>query len=182
MKTPSLSASRLLAFLILLFAALPSLFAQAPPSGTITGRVYEGATGRSLQGAIVKVLDTTVVDVTNAEGRFSLQGVPAGSHIVEVDYVGLEPFKQNVAVATGTTLLLNAELKSDVLKMQAFEVAESARGQALAINQQKTARGIVNIVSEETFAAMNDGNIGYALQKLPGLTVNEAEEDRKSVV
>ena len=66
--------------------------------------------------------------------------------------------------------------------MAGFEVAEAARGQALAINQQKTARGLVNIVSEETFGAMHAGNIGYALQRLPGLTVNEEEDGTPSGV
>ena len=47
--------------------------------------------------------------------------------------------------------------ESEFLQMAAFEVKEAARGQALAINQQKTASGIVNIVSEETFGSMPSG-------------------------
>ncbi len=150
--------------------------AQAAATGTVNGRVSEGATGRSLQGAVVRIVGTTATDVTDADGRFSLAGIPAGTRSLEVEYVGLDLFRQPVAVAAGASAVVNAELKSEVLKMQAFEVAEAARGQALAINQQKTARGIVNIVSEEVFGAMNDGNIGYALQRLPGLTVNEGED------
>jgi len=153
-----------------------SLRAQATATGTVTGRVSEGATGRSLQGAVVRIVGTAVNDVTDADGRFSLAGVPPGTVSLEVEYVGLDLFRQPVSVAAGAAAVVNAELKSEVLKMQAFEVAEAARGQALAINQQKTARGIVNIVSEEVFGAMNDGNIGYALQRLPGLTVNEGED------
>ncbi|MDO8632708.1 MAG: TonB-dependent receptor plug domain-containing protein, partial [Phycisphaerales bacterium] len=152
------------------------LLAQDPSSGTISGRVFEGATGRSLQGAIVKAAGTTVVDYTDSDGRFSLAGVPPGTVSLEVEYVGLDLFKQTVVVTAGSQVLVNAELKSEVLRMATFEVAESARGQALAINQQKTARGIINIVSEETFGAMNEGNIGYALQRLPGLSVNESED------
>src|SRR6185295_13117050 len=116
------------------------------------------------------------IDTTDADGRYALAGVPAGTTALEVEYVGLDPFRQSVSVSAGASSTVNAELKSDVLKMSAFEVAEAARGQALAINQQKTARGIINIVSEETFGAMNDGNIGYALQRLPGISVNEAED------
>ncbi|MDO8541601.1 MAG: carboxypeptidase-like regulatory domain-containing protein [Opitutaceae bacterium] len=108
----------------------------------------EGATGRSLQGAIVKVAGTTAVDYTDAEGHFTLPGVPAGTYTVEIEYVGLDPFKQSVTVTADRTATVTAELRSEVLQMAAFEVAEAARGQALAINQQKTARGIVNIVSE----------------------------------
>src|SRR5512141_3156444 len=149
---------------------------QTASTGAIAGRVFETATGKSLQGAVVKVLGTAAVDYTDADGRFMLQAVPAGTYTLEVDYVGLDAFKQQVGVTTGQTTSVNAPLKSEILRMEAFEVAEAARGQALAINQQKTARGIVNIVSEETFGAMNDGNIGYALQRLPGLTVNEGED------
>ena len=157
---------------------LPSAVGQSASAanGVIAGRVFEGATGRSLQGAVVRAVGTTVTDTTDADGRYSLAGVPAGTITVEVEYVGLDHFRQAVAVTAGATAVLNADLKSEVLRMAAYEVAEAARGQALAINQQKTARGIVNIVSEETFGAMNDGNIGYALQRLPGLTVNEGED------
>jgi TonB-dependent receptor len=151
--------------------------AQAPiGTGVVTGRVFEGATGRSLQGAIVTVVGTSISDYTDPDGRFQLSGMPAGTADIQVDYVGLDPLTQRVTITAGATTTLNAELKSEALKMATFEVAESVRGQALAINQQKTARGIMNIVSEEVFGAMNDGNIGYALQRLPGLSVNEDED------
>lgn len=168
---------RVASLTLLLAAGCMPVFAQAPAStGTVSGRVFEGATGRSLQGATVRIVGTLLTDVTDPDGRYSIAGIPAGTHSVEVEYVGLDVLRQPVAVASGGSAVLNAELKSEVLKMAAFEVAEAARGQALAINQQKTARGIVNIVSEEVFGAMNDGNIGYALQRLPGLTVNEGED------
>ncbi|MBL9188030.1 MAG: TonB-dependent receptor [Opitutaceae bacterium] len=158
-------------------ALAPAVLAQSVAgTGTISGRVFEGATGRSLQGAVVRIAGTPHTDVTDADGRYTLAGVPAGTLSLEVEYVGLDLFRQPVALTVGGSVEIDASLKSEVFKMAAFEVAEAARGQALAINQQKTARGIVNIVSEETFGAMNDGNIGYALQRLPGLTVNEGED------
>ncbi|MBI4625050.1 MAG: TonB-dependent receptor [Verrucomicrobia bacterium] len=179
MKTTCIQLPRHRLFALVLSLSLwigATLGAQTSSTGTITGRVYEVATGRSLQGATVMVVGTTAVDYTDADGRFTLPAVPAGTVSVEVEYVGLDLFKQTVSVTAGSIALLNAELKSEILTMAAFEVAEAARGQALAINQQKTARGIVNIVSEETFGAMHNGNIGYALQRLPGLTVNEGED------
>ncbi len=168
--------ARLLAVACLQIFISPLLVAQAPATGTVTGRVFEGATGKSLQGAIVKVAGTTVVDFTDPDGRYSLAGVPAGSATVEVEYVGLDFFKQVVKVTAGGVATVDADLKSEVHRMSTCEVAEAARGQALAINQQKTARGIINIVSEETFGAMNEGNIGYALQRLPGISVDENED------
>jgi len=150
-----------------------SLFAQA--TGVVAGRVFDEATGRSLQGAIVTVPGSSSRDVTDSDGRFALV-VPSGSATVQVEYVGLDTLQQTVAVAAGSTTALSAGLKSSVLQLEAFEVQEAARGQALAINQQKTAAGIINIVSEETFGQMTAGNIGQALQRLPGISVNEDQD------
>ena len=173
------TARRLLAVAALALLALALLsstaFSQAAAGG-INGRVSEAITGKSLQGAIVKLLGTTAVAYTDAEGRFSLPGLAAGRYWVEVDYVGLDAYTTSVTVSGGLTASVNAMLESKVMKMESFTVAESARGQALAINQQKTASGIVNIVSEETFGQMISGNIGYTLQRLPGLSVNEDED------
>ena len=155
--------------------ALASLFAQGG-TGTINGRVVDEASGRALQGAVVTVRGTNHSDFTDTEGRFSIPGVPAGAANLEIEYVGLDHFSQQVMVSPGATATVNARMKSGVLQMAAFEVKEAARGQALAINQQKTAAGIVNIVSEEVFGNMISGNPGYALQRLPGISVDEDQD------
>src|SRR3954469_11048191 len=128
MNTPLFHRTRLaICGLVLVLGWLASVHAQVSGTGTIAGRVFEGATGRSLQGAIVRVPGTTLVDYTDADGRYSLAGAPAGSTTVEVEYVGLDPLRQSVMVNAGATAVLNADLKSDVHRMSAFEVAESAR-------------------------------------------------------
>ncbi|MEY2881240.1 MAG: hypothetical protein RLZZ15_3620, partial [Verrucomicrobiota bacterium] len=161
--------------LLLIVLALAAT-ALAQSTGSLAGRVFERATGKSLQGALVRVVGTNLTDTTDADGRYHLSAVPAGAQTVEFEYVGLDALKQPVTIAADRLASLDAGMKSEALLMQPFEVAEAARGQALAINQQKTARGIINIVSEETFGAMNEGNIGAVLQRLPGLTVNENED------
>lgn len=155
--------------LTLLSTALP-LFAQS--TGVITGRVFDERSGRSLEGAVVRVAGTSAIDYTGPDGRYSLPA-PAGSATIEVEYVGLDPLRQTVNVAAAGSTRLDAPLKSTVVQLDSFVVQESVRGQALAINQQKIAAGIVNIVSEETFGQMVDANIGQAMQRLPGISVNE---------
>ena len=151
-------------------------------TGTITGRVYDEASGRSLQGAVVAVSGTNLSDYTDAEGRYSIPGVRAGAAKLNFEYVGLDSLVKEVLVPAGGAVSANAGLTSNVMRMSAFEVKEAARGQALAINQQKTAAGIMNIVSEEIFGNMIGGNPGYALQRLPGISVDEAQDGSPSEV
>lgn len=157
-----------------------TLVAQPAGTGTITGRIFDQASGRSLQGAVVSIRGTNASDFTDQDGRYSLPSVRAGAVTLEVEYVGLDPAAQPVTVSAGGSTTVNVGLKSAVLQLAAFEVKEAARGQALAINQQKTAAGIVNIVSEETFGAMISGNPGYALQRLPGISVDEDQDGSPS--
>lgn len=169
-------------FALAFAASALALTALAQETGTLTGRVSEEATGLSLKGATIRVLGTGATTVSDQEGRYYLPSVPAGPRSVEIEYVGLDLFTQSATIPAGQTAALNAALHSSALKLTPFAVTESVRGQALAVNQQKTANGIVNIVSEETFGEMIGGNIGYALQRLPGLTVNESEDGTPSGV
>jgi len=166
----------LLGALLCLLMEVPQRVQAAGAGGVVSGRVSEGTSGRSLQGALVRVAGTNATAFTDADGRFSLAGLREGALTLEVEYLGLDSARETVLVRAGGVAEVSVELKSEVLRMAAFEVAEAARGQALAVNQQKSARGIVNIISEEVFGAMNEGNIGYALARLPGLTVNEGED------
>ncbi len=173
LSTPTRPLRRFCLAASLLPLLLGSLFAQS--TGTITGRVYDERTGRSLEGAIVRAAGTAMLDYTTADGRYSLT-VPAGPTTIEVEYVGLETLTRQVTVAADGSATFNAPLTSSIQQLESFIVQESVRGQALAINQQKIAAGIVNIVSEEMFGQMVDGNVGQALQRLPGISVNEDQD------
>ena len=177
-----MTSTRRLLTTLLVFAPVLALAAQTPATGSISGRVFDETTGRSLQGAVVQIAGTPYLDYTDADGRFNLTAVRPGQFKVTVEYIGLDPVARDLAVAAGQTATLNVGLKSEVLRLASFEVKEAARGQALAINQQKTAAGIVNIVSEEIFGNMIGGNPGYALQRLPGISVDEDQDGSPSQV
>ncbi|MGH7955878.1 MAG: TonB-dependent receptor [Opitutaceae bacterium] len=166
-------ASRtLVRWLFALSLTMGTLFAQSSNTGTITGRVFDERTGKSLEAVVVRVIGTNTIDYTTSDGRYSVVA-PAGSPSIQFEYVGLDTLQQTVPVPAGGTATYDAPLKSDILQLDSFVVQESVRGQSLAINMQKIAPGIVNIVSEETFGQMKDGNVGTALQRLPGISVNE---------
>jgi len=152
-----------------------TLLAQTP-TGTISGRVSDAATGRSLEGAVVRVLDSEQVAYTDRDGRFTLVDVPAGTQRILAEYVGLDAATQTLVVGAARSEPLSFSLEKAEVELAELRITAQAQGQARAINQQKTASGIINIVSEETFGPMLDGNIGQALQRLPGVSVDEDQD------
>jgi hypothetical protein len=71
MKSFRTLIARFAALIALALCASNATFAQTA-AGTLSGRVSDAATGKSLQGAVVRVLGTNAVDYTDANGRFNV--------------------------------------------------------------------------------------------------------------
>ncbi len=151
-----------------------SAFAQSG-NGRLVGRIDEASTGRPLEGAIVQVEGAPLRGVTDEAGRYVINAIPAGNYRVSVDYVGYGPVIVDVSIAAGQATTLDASLVS-LNFTDEVTVSGVLTGAGRAINQQRTAAGIINIVSAEQFGAMVDGNIGQALQRLPGLSVDQSQD------
>src|SRR5262245_41437645 len=100
---------RTAAFVAAAMLTTGTVWAQA--TGSLSGRVSDAATGKSLQGAVVRVIGTTASAYTDANGRFTLPGVPAGTQRVEIDYVGLDHQEREVNITAGGAQL-DAALES----------------------------------------------------------------------
>ncbi len=155
---------------------VPSTYAfEQTVAGSLSGRVVDLSTGKMLEGAVVSVSGTTFRDYTDTSGRFVITELPAGEYKISVSYVGLYTSTNQVSISENETAVLNVELTgSDAI--ETITVRGQRTGANRAINQQKTAAGIINVISEEQFGSMVDANIGQALQRMPGLSVDEDQD------
>lgn len=169
------TAPRLMtATLVLTLASAANVNAQSA-EGALVGRVAESGTGRSLEGAIVTIPGTTYRDYTDASGRYSITDLPPGDYELTITYVGLAPTAIDVSVSSDQAASYDVEL-TRLAGVETITVSASRTGTDRAINEQRTAAGIVNVISEESFGAMLDGNIGQAMQRLPGISVNQGQD------
>ncbi len=85
-----------------------------PPKGppqhfkfAITGKVTDGNTGEALPGTIVKIRNTDLSVLTNAEGNFTIMNVPSDTAVVEASFVGYQPdaFRLNSGNITSSLAL-----------------------------------------------------------------------------
>jgi hypothetical protein len=76
--------------LICVAAGSQSARAQAP-TRTIQGTVRDSASGETLPYASVSIVELRIATQTNTDGRFVLFGVPAGSHVLRVRFLGYRP-------------------------------------------------------------------------------------------
>ena len=87
-------------------------------TGTITGRVTEGTTDRALPGAQVLVVGTQLGARADADGRYSIPGVPAGQRRVQATLVGYGTRVETVLVGAGQTATVSLSLQAQALALE----------------------------------------------------------------
>jgi TonB-dependent receptor len=162
-------------------AVLPdSAFAQATTTA-LSGRVTDAATQSVLRGATVTLTPVAAGAAgagvlrtsTDASGEFTFNAAP-GDYSLALDYLGLPPKAQTITLA-GAPVRLALSLGDAVLALAAVTVESTRTGQARALNQQRAAQNLTNIISADFSGQFPDKNIADAVKRLPGITV---ETDR----
>src|SRR5437588_243982 len=88
------AALRLLAA-ALFASALPFIHAAETGLAKITGKVVDGSNGLVLRGAAISVAGTNLTTVSDLQGSFVLNNVPAGQRTLHVTYLGTPDFSEN---------------------------------------------------------------------------------------
>jgi hypothetical protein len=83
---------------------------DADRAPAILGTVTEAGTGQPLVNAQLAVRGTGRGTLTDAQGRFRLDDVPAGRHTLEVRHLGYAPAEVAVELAEGRTVQLEVSL------------------------------------------------------------------------
>ena len=170
------------ACLALAFAPVPfATAAEAPPlTGVIAGRVLNASNGQYLKNARIAIEGSSLTVLTNDYGEYQIAGVPAGAAKLRVSYPGLPAQQLTVTTAGGQTVRQDVELTAEgrsggePVVMDAFTVAarKETDGKTIAINEQRYAVDIKNVVAADEYGDVTEGNVGEFLKYIPGVLVD----------
>ncbi|MDX1566528.1 MAG: SusC/RagA family TonB-linked outer membrane protein [Longimicrobiales bacterium] len=113
------------ALLTALFLVAPGL--QAQQTGTVTGRVTDQA-GQPVASVQVYVAGLDLGVLTQQNGRFLLQNVPAGTHTVTAERIGFQTATAEVTVGAGETVVQNFALSEEALQLEEVIVTGTPGG------------------------------------------------------
>ncbi|MBE2215587.1 MAG: TonB-dependent receptor [Opitutaceae bacterium] len=122
-------------------------------------------------GAIVRLENLGLSAVTDRTGQFRISGVPTGSYSVVADYLDFQPETKSVTVSEGAEAQVDFSLSSGMIVLAEIRVESVREGQSRAINQQRSADSLRNIISSDTIGNLPDRTVGEALGRLPGVNV-----------
>jgi TonB-dependent SusC/RagA subfamily outer membrane receptor len=102
-------------------------------TGAVTGTVMQTGSERPLAGAQVVVVGTGIGTVTNNQGRYLLQNVPAGEFRVRVELIGFGEVESAATVRAGETAVVDFALQERAIALDELV----ATGTASATERRK---------------------------------------------
>ena len=154
-------------YLVAAFAWLAvSAFSASAQQATVVGRVTTAA-GLPLSDTRVVIVGTTLGAMTNAEGRFTIRGIPAGPHEVRVSRVGLLEQKKTVTVTAGGTVTLDFTMEATAVKLDQVVVTATGVQRKAEIGNSVSVIAVTDRVKETPIHNMGD----LLVAKAPGLSV-----------
>jgi iron complex outermembrane recepter protein len=196
MKSCSLSSFFRPALLVAFgWFCLTSLPAQSARTGVIEGKVFDAGRGEFLENARITLEGTAQETFTEAGGQYRFTNVPAGPVRLKVFFTGLVTQTLPVTVTAGQTVQQDVTMAApvvpgkarapgdDAVKLSEFVVSTSKDmdGAAIAINEQRFARSIMNVVAADEFGTIVDGTPGEVLKFLPGITLEYSAGEARTV-
>ena len=147
-----------------LFVGIGLVTAQ---TSRVSGIVVSGEDGEPVVGATVLVKGTSQGTVTDIDGKFTINNVPASAGTLQVSYIGMTT--QEVAVTSGT---IRVVLHPDTEMLE--EVVVTGYG----VTRKAAFTGAATTIGDDKISSKNDANPIKALEgTVPGLqmTINSGQ-------
>ena len=166
-------------FVLLLLAQTKQVVAQGQ-KGAISGIVTDDS-GAVLKGAQISIESKDINVVSDEQGRFFINGIDPGSYTLTISYVGFTVLNDSVSVSAGQTANEVAKLQVKSQSESILVTAPRLTGEAEAVNIERTADNLLQVLPLEVIRSLPNANMADALGRMPSVTLERDEGEGKYV-
>ena len=167
-------------YLVLVFLFL-ALLGHAQ-KGVVSGKILDSDDNMPLPGAMIQLVGMNKYTISDFNGRYEFLNVAEGSYTAKVTYIGYTSGTAAVTVVKGENAVHNFALNASGTELKEVIVGDRLKGQAKALNQQKTNKNIGNIISSDQVGRFPDANVGDALKRVPGVTMQNDQGEARNII
>jgi hypothetical protein len=147
--------------------------------GVITGSITDSAHA-ILQGASVDLQPGSKKAVSDNTGQFSITDVVPGNYTLNISFVGMAPYSKEITVTGGQPTRVEVEMQVASASESVTVTAERVHGEAEAINRERTAENILQVLPAEIITSLPNANVADAIGRLPSVTLAKASTCRSA--
>ncbi len=167
-------------FLLLGMALCANLLYAQNDKGSVAGHVSDSS-GGTLQGAEIELQPTGRIVASNQQGAYFFNNLAPGTYTITITYVGFSLFTKVVNVTAGQVATIDAKMEVTSQRDSVVVTTERASGEAEAINREKTADNILQVLPNEVFTSLPNANVADAVGRLPSVTLERDEGEGKYI-
>jgi len=140
-------------------------------TGTIRGKVIDSASGEPMIGVTAVVKDYNLFAVTDIDGSYAIQYVPAGAQTVVYQIQGYQTVATGVTVAAGKYAHANITMNYQVAKEVVVTAKRLDNTSAALLSQRKKAAASQDAIAAEQITKTPDQDAGDAARRVTGITI-----------
>jgi TonB-dependent receptor len=170
-------------FNIILLTICLSLFSlqTKAQTGNLTG-ILTDQEGLYVPGANILIVDLHKGAISDFDGKFTVLAIPAGTHQLKISYLGYKDIIKEIEIKEGETLKVNYILDNANYELDEIQIFTGLGGQAKALNTQKNNLNITNVVATDQIGKFPDANIGDAMKRIPGITMQVDQGEARNII
>ncbi len=170
-------------FNIILLTICLSLFSlqTKAQTGNLTGILTDQG-GLYVPGANILIVDLHKGAISDFDGKFTVLAIPAGMHQLKISYLGYKDIIKEIEIKEGETLKVNYILDNANYELDEIQIFTGLGGQAKALNTQKNNLNITNVVATDQIGKFPDANIGDAMKRIPGITMQVDQGEARNII
>jgi hypothetical protein len=166
-------------FFLILFSFCLFTYSQ---SNNLRGRILDSK-NFPLPGAIVKIESEDLFATSDFDGYFLIQNLKEGSFTITISYVGYEDLTDEVSIPlSNNNDQLIYILETKVNNLEEVVVSGFQSGNLKALNKQRNDINVTNVVSADQIGKFPDANIGDALKRIPGISMQNDQGEARDIV
>ena len=136
----------------------------------------------SFPGALVRLEPGRFTGATDANGELTLTGIQAGEYSLSIRYIGYAPVEKNISIQSPGLSLVETLNFSSAEMSEVVVLGDRLKGQAKALNQQKTNAYVSNVITSDQIGRFPDANIGDAIKRVPGVTMQNDQGEARNII
>ncbi len=165
---------RAIAVLVAALMAGAASASAAQPPVAVSGLVSD-STGAAIVGARVELVTRQAAPrsaVTDSQGRYRFDGLPAGDYSLRVVAPGFQPAERPIGVSTSAPVVADIRLEVQGVEESVFVTGEAARAALEA--QRALTPGGVTVIDNDTLYSRHVSGVADMLRYVPGMWAESA--------
>ena len=153
--------------IISFFVLISFSLAEEVGQNRVNGSVMNKSEGIPLQGENVQLRgnnDQKYGATTDSEGKFNIYDIEDGRYKISISFIGFEDYKDDVAIESGKTYMVDAVLEIQPIVMSRLEIISDA-----SAPYQKLP-GAATVMDMQTIKLLNPLGTQEMLEQIPGIS------------